>query len=491
MKLCKDISGLRLNKEKTQSMWLGPWANKKVKPLGLKWVKGPTRFLGIYFSYDKNGNNVHNFGCKMLRLQLKLDIWRTRDLTLFGRVLIMKSLGISQLANSISNVEVPDYIVSTLKPKLFGFLWKNKKDKIKRVGLYQNCERGGLRMTDVDSMIKALRLAWIPRLLKSGHQNWKSVPNYFFDKYGGLQFILNCNYNVKYFEKLPNFYKEILKYFSDLKALYNSDLTSNRDITLFNNKEILIGRKPLFNKEWFDKGIRTINDLLDNDGKFLSFESFQNKFGLTRTNFLQFYQVIHAIPKNLVSKALATKLCSSSSEFESNSTLFDLEPEVKLNLTTMKSREFYWLFVHKSYTEEQTGVKRWNKRVTMDKESWQSVLTSVRTTSKDMKLREFHFKFLHRTTVTKKELFRFGLKADCECLYCGEPDSIDHTFIQCQFSQHFIKNIVQWFNQTNRTNFNLGQREILFGVLITTKTTRVNFLTTPCYSCDTLSTNAN
>ena len=80
-----DISGLRLNKEKTQAMWLDPWANKKVKPLGLKWVKGPTRFLGIYLSYDKSGNNVHNFGRKMLKLQLKLDIWRTRDLTLFGR----------------------------------------------------------------------------------------------------------------------------------------------------------------------------------------------------------------------------------------------------------------------------------------------------------------------------------------------------------------------------------------------------------------------
>ena len=191
------------------------------------------------------------------------------------QVLIMKSLGISQLVYSISNVEVPEYVASTLKSKLFGFLWKNKKDKIKKVGLYQNYERGGLRMTDVDSMIKALRLTWIPRLLRGGYQTWKSVPYHFFDKYGGLQFILNCNYDVKYFEKLPNFYKEILKCFSDLKALYNSDLTSNRDIILFNNKEILIGRKPFFNKEWFAKGIRTINDILDNDGKFLSFESFQ------------------------------------------------------------------------------------------------------------------------------------------------------------------------------------------------------------------------
>ena len=90
------------------------------------------------------------------------------------------------------------------------------------------------------------------------------------------------------------------------------------------------------------------------------------------------------------------------SELESNSTLFDLEPEVKLNLTTMRSREFYLLFVNKSYAEEQTGVKRWNKMVTMDKKSWHSAFTSVRTTSKDMNLREFHFKFLYRTTVKKK-----------------------------------------------------------------------------------------
>ena len=210
----------------------------------------------------------------------------------------------------------------------------------------------------------------------------------------------------------------------------------------------------------------------------------QNKFGLTRTNFLRFYQVIHAIPKNLVSKALATKLCSNSSELQSNSTLFDLEPEVKLNLTTMKSRDFYSLFVNKSYAEEQTGVMRWNKIVTMGKKSWQSAFTSVRTTSKYMILREFYFKFLHRMTVTKKELFRFGLKADCACLYCSEPDSIDYTFIQCQFLQCFIKKIVQWFNQTNKTNFNPGQRE-------TIKTIRVNVLTTLCYSCDTLSRNGS
>ena len=82
-----------------------------------------------------------------------------RDLTLFGRVLIVKSLGISQLIYSASNVDVPNYVIATAKKRLFSFLWKSKRDKIKRVGLYQNYDKGGLPMPDLECMIKALRMA--------------------------------------------------------------------------------------------------------------------------------------------------------------------------------------------------------------------------------------------------------------------------------------------------------------------------------------------
>ena len=46
-----------------------------------------------------------------------------------------------------------------------------------------------------------------------------------------------------------------------------------------------------------------------------------------------------------------------------------------------------------------------------------------------MKLWEFQFQFLHRIIVSKKELFQFGIKSDINCLYCGESDSVNHTFI--------------------------------------------------------------
>ena len=188
-------------------MWLGRWANKRDKPLNLKWVHGPTRFLGIYLSYDKKGNDNLNFNLKIQKLQTNLDLWRSRDLTLFGRVLIIKALGISQLVYSASNVEVPRDVIDNVKGRLFRFLWKNKRDKIKRVGLYKDYDEGGLRMVDIATLIKSLHLAWVPRLLCAGHQNWKTVPDYCFKKWGGLKFLLNCNYSVQFLDGLPNFIK--------------------------------------------------------------------------------------------------------------------------------------------------------------------------------------------------------------------------------------------------------------------------------------------
>ena len=83
--------------------------------------------------------------------------------------------------------------------KLFRFLWRNKKHKIKRSGLYQDQDRGGIRMTDTNIMFKALKIAWIPRLIKSDKSNWCTIANHFFQRMGGFK----CNYDTKYFNDLP------------------------------------------------------------------------------------------------------------------------------------------------------------------------------------------------------------------------------------------------------------------------------------------------
>ena len=97
----------------------------------------------------------------------------------------------------------------------------------------------------------------------------------------------------------------------------------------------------------------------------------------------------------------------------------------------------------------------------------EKIFTSLGNTCKETKLKEFQFKLIHRIVVTKKELFRYGIKTDDECLYCGEDDSIDCTFVDCKFVKNFVKNVINWFNAVNKLNFTptMDEKLLIFGIM--------------------------
>ncbi len=101
-----DFSGLRLNIKKTKAICLGPWRFNRKKPLELNWTSEPEKALGIFISYDDKKNYQKNVAAKIDKLNTKLDIWRGRKLYLFGKCLIAKNMGLSQLVYSASVLDV-------------------------------------------------------------------------------------------------------------------------------------------------------------------------------------------------------------------------------------------------------------------------------------------------------------------------------------------------------------------------------------------------
>ena len=246
-----------------------------------------------------------------------------------------------------------------------------------------------------------------------------------FQEKGGLNFLLKCNYDTKYFPQLPAFYKNILKFFQELKILYGYDQES--DVVLYNNKEILVDETPVYLSNWMKE-----------DGSYLSFQEFKGKFSC-KTNFLQYFQIISAIPDRLRSKARQIESVNNQF-FTSNDHLFHLNGNFTLNLDKAKSRDFYNLLIAKIHTGGQAGPKRWSEILSLNDEKWAKIFKSIRKLCKETKLKEFQFKFIHRIVVTKRELFKYGIKTDEECCFCGEKDSIDHTFIHCPLRNHsYIK----------------------------------------------------
>ena len=76
---------------------------------------------------------------------------------------IIKSFLIPNFVYVCSVLPTPKEIVNKLNQLLFKFLW-NGVDKVTRVSVINDYEKGGLKMIDLESMVKSLRLAWLKRL---------------------------------------------------------------------------------------------------------------------------------------------------------------------------------------------------------------------------------------------------------------------------------------------------------------------------------------
>ena len=149
---------------------------------------------------------------------------------------------------------------------------------------------------------------------------------------------------------------------------------------------------------------------MNESGSVLTFQEFRDKYSC-ESNFLQYYQVVSAIPKHLWFLAK----CSDSinrSFFTQNDNIFSLNNSTQINLFKAKSKDFYNLFNVKIHTEDQTDPKRWSEKLSLNKDGWTRIFKSLKKICKETKLKEFQFKLIHRTIVAKKELFRFGVKTD-------------------------------------------------------------------------------
>ena len=179
-------------------------------------------------------------------------------------------------------------------------------------------------------------------------------------------------------------------------------------------------------------------------------------------NFLQYLQVVSAIPKRLLEKAKQN--LDPKFTFSEDNTLFQLSSTIQVNLLKSRSKDYYWLFINK-VNPELKAPKKWARDLQFNNIELNGYFKNLKSICKENNLREFYFKFLHRIIVTRKELCLYGIECNSACVYCQEPDSISHTFIHCRRSKEFFSEVIKWFNKENGTSFSLNTTELLFGKL--------------------------
>ena len=201
-----------------------------------------------------------------------------------------------------------------------------------------------------------------------------------------------------------------------------------------------------------------MQDLLSDNGKFLSLDEFKKKFGL-KVNYLQYFKITAAIQSSLKQTAMQTPI-SAESLFSTPDLLY-LSEESTLSLSKMRCKHYYKLF-NECSVSEPTGIKKWKEHFPNSFLDWRRNFTRIYQITKDNKLRQFLFKVLHRIIITKKELKTFNIETDNHCNFCPRPDSIMHTFLECDVSISLFSSTIKWFNDVHKLNVSPSVEQILF-----------------------------
>ena len=85
-------------------------------------------------------------------MKVKVRVWKWRDLTIIGRIQLVKTFIIPTFLYRASLICVDKEFVNEVNTIIFDFIWKGK-DKVKRRVLVADIEYGGLKARHLDSII--------------------------------------------------------------------------------------------------------------------------------------------------------------------------------------------------------------------------------------------------------------------------------------------------------------------------------------------------
>ena len=144
-------------------------------------------------------------------------------------------------------INYPGGVIQELNRLIFKFLWKGV-DKVTRFSVINDYEKSWLKMIDLETMVKSLRLAWLKRIFSENDDTWKNYLHRLLKPFGG-SFLFYFNYNVKDFTISSQFYTKLLQWWVDFRDEFSAEKPWHNII--WNNKDICIDNKPIFCKTFF------------------------------------------------------------------------------------------------------------------------------------------------------------------------------------------------------------------------------------------------
>ncbi len=88
----------------------------------------------------------------------------------------MKSEIINSIVYVMRSKVLSEKYKTELKKTIWGFLWNNKPDKVKRNACTRMTHYGGLGMPDIEKVIQTSRFKMLGRIMSGDKEKWMLLP---------------------------------------------------------------------------------------------------------------------------------------------------------------------------------------------------------------------------------------------------------------------------------------------------------------------------
>ena len=454
------ISGLKLNKQKTKILEIGKNPNQINPPFQ---IVQRIKILGVIFENGKHASDIEeNWTGRIKTIKQLINVWSKRDLSIIGKILIVKTFLVSKLIYIMQSIGIPDKFLMEIQRLFYKFIWQrkcsNKKafEKVKRVVMEGNIDTGGLKMVNLIDMQNMFYLQWIGKLSKTTN-SWTVIPKWSFSLManGMNAFCFNSrSAKTAGLNKLKNtFWKKAFCAYLDLRVLpLKSEIAPEmlRAQYLWNNSHILYKKRTLYFPSWIKKGIEFLHDIShENENRLLTYEELIRK--VNTISIFDYNALVNAIPLSWVAM-LNRNTMNIKVPIEETLEQLDKKPKMLLKAVGLLKKP----------APLPCAVNFWNRKLQLniEKKHWEI----ANKCTKEVRLRVLHWKIIQNIYPTNVLLKKMRVSNSEMCKFCPqEIDYIEHFFWECQVVKTLWKAIEQTIHFKIAIYIKLDLTDVLFG----------------------------
>ena len=439
LKEFSEVSGLQINVDKTKCLQIGnPIDISFINELGLKQVN-ELKVLGMLYNSTNENIVKQNIASVMPNINKEISQWKRRYLTLFGRITVIKSLIISKLVHVFTALPNPDAEdTKQINNIIFKYLWCGGPDKIKRTSIVQDYHRDGMKMIEINSFIKSLKISWIKRLYwASSDVTWAE---YAKEKLPPISDLI-CFGATKLADisknKLKNrFWRDVIDAWAELCRVLRPDSTHILTDKLWFSDHTKYKKSIV--RSWDEKGLRFVADLFcKRSGAPLNRSELCETFKI-KMNFLCHSSLIKSISTLNINNNEVQKIEYPIIPYKI--TLF--------SKSTNTSRLLYNAFVLAMNKQKTTlSVERkWQRDIGC---MYEGTLKDIRRSTRNTYLQAFHYRIVKRIISTNTFLFKLGKCETPLCTFCSlVNETLYHILWECEVVQNFINEVMTFLKDT-------------------------------------------